>query len=103
MISCSSKKLQYILASISSVLFFIHLFNSLGKEEFIPTSDNILLLLFVYIFIIPGLLWAVFFWNRWLYDTMVFEDPNNPSITYESFQCIMTIVMIIVTIIFIFT
>jgi membrane protein insertase Oxa1/YidC/SpoIIIJ len=102
MISCSSKKLQYVLALISSIIFFIHLLNT-SEENVILKGDNTLLVFLTYIFVIPGLLWAVFFWNRWLYDTMVFEDPNNPSITYEGFQCIMTVVMIVVTIIFIFT
>ena len=100
MISCSSKKFQYLLALISSVLFSMHLFRISPKEDILPTGENTVLIIIMYFFILPGLLWITFIWNRWLYENMFEVDSNSP-ISYEGFQCIATVVLFILAIYFI--
>jgi len=98
MISCSSKKFQYILAFINTILFIIGLYN-ISPNNIIPRDESILLILFYYIFILPLFIWIPFIWNRWLYELFI-EDVKHP-ISYSAFQCIATVVLFLLAIYFI--
>ena len=100
-INCSSKRFQYILALISTGLFIIGLYNS-SPTNIIPQNENTIVVILYYVFVLPSILWCTFLWNRWLYDNM-FTDRENPPISYKTFQCIATIVLIFLTIYFITT
>lgn len=99
MIKCTSKKFQYVLASISTLLFVRGLYFR-DSSNIIPTDESIFLIFIYYVFILPGFIWCVWLWNRWLYENM-FEDESNPPISYDGFQCIATVVLSILAIYFI--
>ena len=97
---CFSKSFQYLLALVSTIFFLGNMYQR-SPSSFIPTDDESLGVIFIaYVFLFPGLLWVVFIWNRWLYDR-AFENPENPPITYDGFQCILTVVLFILAIYFI--
>ena len=99
--NCSSKKFQYILALISTILFLGNLYKR-SPSNLIPTDESLGVIFIAYFFLFPGLLWSVFIWSRWLYDH-AFDNPDNPPISYEGFQCIATVVLFILAAYFIVT
>ena len=100
MISCSSKRFQYILALLSTILFLKHWLEISTLEEIFPSDYNIFLVIILYMLFLPLLIWIPFIWNRWLYDNM-FEDKSNPPMSYKGFQCIATVVLFILAMYFI--
>jgi len=97
---CSSKKFQYVLALISTILFIKHWLKISTLEEIFPSEQNLLFVIIMYIIFSPLFIWVPIIWNRWLYENM-FEDESNPPISYEGFQCIATVVLFILTMYFI--
>ena len=96
---CFSKDFQYLLALVSTIFFLGSLYKR-SPSNIILTEESLGVIFLAYFVFYPGLLWVVFIWNRWLYDH-AFEDPENPPITYDGFQCILTVVLFILAIYFI--
>jgi hypothetical protein len=86
------KKLQWIFATIGTAFLFRYFYYT--DKNFLSISNQSI---FSYVFALPGLLWIVFFTNKWFYKKII-SVKLQTIITYNIFQKMFTIYQFLIMI-----